>query len=321
MALPIREIKPKTARSKRFLDNKAPQNVENPRTTLFLRYTSTSSITQLLTTDLAALKKPLIQKFNKKNNIHPFEDASSLEFFAEKNDASLMVYSSHSKKRPHCLTLIRFFGNKVLDMLELNVIEETMRTMSQFKNTSAKAGLGVKPMLAFSGSAFDSPTENAYTLAKALFTEMFKGPDVDKIDVEGLQYLMHFSVEEEEKPVVRLRCYLIKTKKAAGSTVPKVEVEEMGPRADFRVGRVRMAEPEVMKEAMRKPKGLEVCLRSNLHPYCRFVLIFHLAQGEEKHFHGLDRRQSWPNSSWKAGLFCSADSKDEGSEAVERGRR
>ncbi|KAK3053447.1 rRNA-binding ribosome biosynthesis protein rpf2 [Extremus antarcticus] len=264
--LPIREIKPKNARTKRFLDNKAPQHVENPKQTLFLRYTSTSDITQLLTTDLASLKRPLAIKFTKRNNVHPFEDPTSLEFFSEKNDASLMVYSSTSKKRPHCLTLVRFFGFKILDMVELLIQEETMRTMSQFKNGTARVGL--KPLLSFSGSAFDSPVPNAYTLAKSLFTDMFKGTDVDKVDVEGLQYMMHFSVDEEEqegvKPMIHLRCYLLRTKKVPNSTLPRVDVEEMGPRADFRVGRHREPDADMLKEAMRKAKTTEAKTKKNI---------------------------------------------------------
>nr|POF26135.1 ribosome production factor 2 like [Quercus suber] len=264
--LPLRQIKPKNARTKRFLDNKAPQLVENPRTTLFLRYTSCSEILHLVLTDLHSLKRPLAVKFSKKNTIHPFEDPSSLEFFAEKNDASLMVYGSHSKKRPHCLTLARLFDFHVLDMLELMVEPETMRTLGQFKN--AKAAVGLKPLLSFSGSAFESPTSNAYTLAKSIFLDMFKGPDVSNVDVEGLQYMIHFSVDEEEsenvKPMIHLRCYLLRTKKQNGSTLPKVEVEEMGPRVDFRVGRVKEADPEMLKEAMRKPKGQEAKTKKNI---------------------------------------------------------
>lgn len=150
--LPIRQIKAKNARTKRYLDNKAPQVVENPRNTLFLRYTSCSEIMQLVLNDIHSLKRPLATKFTKKNSIHPFEDPSSLEFFAEKNDASLMVYGSHSKKRPHCMTLVRCFDYKVLDMLELYVDPETMRTLGQFKN--AKTAVGLKPLISFSGSAF-----------------------------------------------------------------------------------------------------------------------------------------------------------------------
>lgn len=272
MALPLREIKPKNARTKRYLDNKAPQNVENPRTTLFLRYTTTSSIVQLAQSDIHALKRPLAQKFTKKNSIHPFEDPSSLEFFSEKNDASLMVYASHSKKRPHCLTLVRFFGFKVLDMIELGVVEETLRTLQQFKN--AKAAAGLKPLLSFSGTAFESPTNNAYTLAKSVLTDLFKGPDVGAVDVEGLQYMIHFSVDEEDsitsgddtvgKPQIHMRCYLLKTRKQPNSSTPRVEVEEMGPRMDFRVGRIREADGDMWKEAMRKPKNLEAKAKKNV---------------------------------------------------------
>ncbi|KAK5127020.1 hypothetical protein LTR85_008379 [Meristemomyces frigidus] len=264
--LPIREIKPKNARTKRFLDNKGPQATENPRRTLFLRYTTCSDILQMVLADLYALKRPLAIKFSKKNDIHPFEDPSSLEFFSEKNDASMMVYASHSKKRPHCMTIVRFFGFKVLDMVEMNVEAETMRTLAQFKN--AKAAVGLKPLLSFSGSAFESPTPNAYTLAKSIFLDLFKGPDVQNIDVEGLQYMIHFSVDEEEreevKPQIHMRCYLIRTKKNPNSTTPRVEVEEMGPRIDFRMGRIKEADPDMLKEAMRKPKSQEPKTKKNV---------------------------------------------------------
>lgn len=263
--LPLRQIKPKNARTKRYLDNRAPQTTENPRTTLFLRYTSCSEVLHLVLTDLYALKRPLAVKFSKKNDIHPFEDPSSLEFFSEKNDATLMVYGSHSKKRPHCLTLVRLFDFKALDMLELLVDPDTMRTLGQFKN--AKAAVGLKPLLSFSGSAWDSPTANGYTLAKSIFLDLFKGPDVTNIDVEGLQYMLHFSVAEENdnnpKPQIHLRSYLIRTKKS-GTNLPAVDVEEMGPRIDFRVGRIKEADSDMWKEAMRKPKGVEAKVKKNV---------------------------------------------------------
>ena len=318
MQQPLREIKPKNARTKRFLDNKAPQIHENPRTALFLKYSSTSEILNLVMTDLHSLKRPLGVKFSKKNAIHPFEDPSSLEFFSEKNDASMMVFGSHSKKRPHCMTVVRMFDYKVLDMLELLIEPETLRTLSQFKNEKARVGL--KPLIAFSGSAFESPTENAYTLAKSVLLDLFKGPDVEKVDVEGLQYIMNFSVEEEEndevKPVIRMRCYLIRTKKAGGS-LPKVEVEEMGPRIDFRVGRVKEADTEMLKEAMRKPKGLEVSSPQSLHQYFfkELALINSTGQDEEEHRDGHHRRQDRPHPHRQAGPQPAADQEDEGSQA------
>lgn len=324
MALPLREVKPKNARTKRILENKAPQNVENPKTTLFLRYTSASEVLQLILRDLNSLKRPLSVKFEKKNSIHPFEDPSSLEFFADKNDASLMVYGSHSKKRPHALTMIRFFDYKVLDMLELLVDPESFRSLSQFKN--AKAAIGIKPLLSFSGSAFESPTANEYTLAKSVFLDLFKGPDASSVDVEGLQYMIHISVDEEEsenvKPMIHLRCYMLRTKKGAAN-LPKVEAEEMGPRIDFRVGRMKEADPDMWKEAMRKPKSLEVRLQYGFGRllYVVLTLISLTAQDEEEYRDRSDWRQGWPHSHGPPGPQPAANSQDEGFEAKSGRRR
>lgn len=224
--------------------------------------------------DLYALKRPLAIRFTKKNDIHPFEKVDSFEFFSDKNDASLMVFGSHSKKRPNALTFVRCFEHKVLDMIELLVDESTMRTLSQFKNVR-KPAVGLKPLICFAGSLFESPTKNEYTLAKSMLLDFFKGPEATTVDVEGLQFMICISVGEETladpKPKIFVRSYLIKTRKS-GQRLPRVEVEEMGPRVDFRVGRIREAEDSVMKEALKQPKGTEV--RSAVYTFvCRFHLL------------------------------------------------
>ncbi len=210
--------------------------------------------------DLYALKRPLALKFTKSNAIHPFEDGSSLEFFSEKNDASLLVFGAHTKKRPDCLTFIRTFNYKILDMLELYLDRDSFRTLTDFK--SRKATVGLKPLLLFAGTPFESPTPNAYTLAKSFFTDFFRGQETETVDVEGLQYLVSFMAGEEEgdgqpKPKMHLRVYLLRTKKS-GQRLPRVEVEEMGPRMDFRVGRMKEADEAMMREALKKPRGQEV---------------------------------------------------------------
>ena len=58
---------------------------------------------------------------------------------------------------------------------------------------------------------------------------------------------------EDDKPKVHLRVYLIKTKRS-GQKLPRVEVEEMGPRMDFRVGRIKEPEEAMLKEAMRRAR-------------------------------------------------------------------
>ena len=171
-----------------------------------------------------------------------------------------MVFGSHSKKRPHSLTWVRFFGSQVLDMLELYVVQDTARTLQQFKGEKCK--IGVKPLLSFSGAQFESPVANQYTLAKSMFMDFFRGGETQTVDVEGLQLLVSFFAGEDgegdEKAKIHMRCWRIVTKRS-GQKVPRVEVEEMGPRIDFRVGRIRDAHEAVWKEAIKKAKGTEVC--------------------------------------------------------------
>ncbi|KAF2109337.1 ribosome biogenesis protein-like protein RPF2 [Lophiotrema nucula] len=261
----LRQVKPKNARSKRELEKRAPHEKENPKVTLFLSGSKTSQILKLAVNDLAKLKKPWIEKFTKKNDVHPFEDAASLEFWSQKNDTSLLALSLNSKKRPHCLTLIRTFDHKILDMLEFYINPETLRQLQQFKNR--KPAEGMKPMITFHGSAFENPNQTKYTLAKSLLLDFLRGEEASEVDVLGLQYMISVSVAEEEDgqppPPIHLRGYLIKTKKS-GQKLPRVEVEEMGPRIDFTLGRERFAEEDMWKAAIKKPKGTEPRTKKNV---------------------------------------------------------
>ena len=144
-------------------------------------------------------------------------------------------------------------------MIELYLDPETFRTLKQFK--TPKPAVGLKPLMVFSGSAFDSPVETKYTLFKSVMTDFFRGQETSTIDVEGLQYLVSVSVGEEgegeQGPKVHLRLYLIKTKRS-GQKLPRVEVQEMGPRMDFRIGRVKEADEDMMKMALKRGKAGEV---------------------------------------------------------------
>ena len=68
----------------------------------------------------------------KKNDIRPFEDINSLEFFSKKNDCSLFMVGSHSKKRPQNLIMGRFFNYQLLDMVEFGVLD--YKSMESFKS-------------------------------------------------------------------------------------------------------------------------------------------------------------------------------------------
>ena len=151
----------------------------------------------------------------------------------------------------------------MLDMLELYVVQDTARTFDQFKGKTCSIGL--KPLLSFSGAQFDSPIPNQYTLAKSIFLDFFRGGETQEIDVEGLQLLISFSAGENSSDghlaKINMRCWRIVTKRS-GQKLPRIEVEEMGPRIDFRIGRIKEAQDSLWKSALMKPKELKV-----LNPY------------------------------------------------------
>jgi len=261
----IRTIKPKNARSKRALAKKEAKLVENTKTALFIPGSTGNKFLHDAMCDLMALKKPEIKRFTKKNDIRPFEDASELEFFSEKNDCSLMVLSTHNKKRPNTLIFSRFFNHKVYDMVELS-IQGNHKLLQDFKKLTFTVGL--KPMFVFNGPAFD--TNPVFQHLKSLFMDFFRGEETDLQDVAGLQHIIALSVgeiddqnEEKNLPFLHFRVYKLKTYRS-GQKLPRVEIDEIGPRFDFKIGRRVTPAPEVEKEANKKPKQLEAKVKKNV---------------------------------------------------------
>ena len=140
---------------------------------------------------------------------------------------------------------------------------DTARTLSQFGG--AKCRVGVKPLLSFSGTQFEDPVGEGggkFALAKSIFLDFFRGGEAKEVDVEGLQWMINFSATEEEgeegkREMVYMRCWRLVTRRS-GQKLPRVEVEEMGPRIDFRLGRIRDADEGTLKDAMKTAKGSEV---------------------------------------------------------------
>lgn len=218
-----------------------------------------------------SLTKPNSVLFHKKNeNIRPFESTESLEFLANKNEAGVVVFGSSSKKRPNCITLMRVFDSKTLDMCEMMLLpgESGEDAIPAMNNLVMQIGVGLRPMLIFAGSPWDDETSTAHVMLKSMFTDMFKGEESDKIDVEGLQYALMVAADEPAQglaPVIHLRWYKLRTKRS-GHKLPRVELDEIGPKLDFKIGRLQEAPRDVMKEAMKQGKrpNEEVKLKKNI---------------------------------------------------------
>ncbi|KAL4798237.1 valyl-tRNA synthetase mitochondrial precursor [Aspergillus venezuelensis] len=249
--------KPKNPRTARILKAKEPQLIEGPKRALLLHGSKCPAPLHTVLKTIHSLTTPHSVLFHKKNeNIHPFESVESLEFLANKNDCGIVAFGSSNKKRPNCLTLARIFDSKVLDMIELLLLPSPDEEIPEMNNLTMHIGVGLRPLMLFSGSAWEDETSTTHTMLKSMLVDLFKGETSDKIDVEGLQYALMVGAEEPTAglaPVVHLRWYKIVTKRS-GHKLPRVELEEIGPKFDFKVGRTQEAPRDAMKEAMKQGK-------------------------------------------------------------------
>ncbi|WWC63830.1 uncharacterized protein I303_106435 [Kwoniella dejecticola CBS 10117] len=260
----LRTIKPKNARVKRALERREPQIVENEKTVIFVRGQSTSDIVRNVMKDLYALKRPNAINFSRKNDIHPFEDTASLEFFANKNDSSLFVTGLHSKKRPHNLVFTRMFDGRVLDMIELGV--DDFKAMDEFD--SPKSSVGVRPLMVFHSDLFD--THPKYQAVKSHLLDFYNGHALSEIPlIGGIEHVISItagpldpdadindvsaSASEKNLPKIHFRVYTLKLL-ASGSKLPKIQLTEMGPSIDLSIRRIQDADEEMMKMANKRPK-------------------------------------------------------------------
>lgn len=157
------------------------------------------------------------------------------------------------------------FNSKVLEMCELLLIVSPEQVAAANGSNSGNRalqhmkidiGIGMKPMMLFAGSAWEDTTSPVYSMLKSMLLDIFKGEETDKVDVEGLQYILMVAADEpveETAPVIHLRWYKIRTMKS-GQKLPRVELDQVGATFDFRVGRVKEADGDVMKEAMKQGK-------------------------------------------------------------------
>lgn len=244
---------PRNDRIKRELEKRAPKLVETGKKTLILHGTKTSSVLNSVLTEIYHLKKDNSVKFSRKNDkIRPFESGgeTSLEFYSLKTDCSLIVFGSHSKKRPNNLVLGRTYDHHIYDLVEIGI--ENFRSMGSFSYDKKVAPqIGSKPFFAFIGEAFESVDELKHL--KEVLLDLFRGEVITNLNLAGLDRVYVCTALSSNK-IFFTHCAL--RLKKSGTKVPRMELVEVGPSMDMIVRRHRQPDDSLKKEAMKTASEL-----------------------------------------------------------------
>ncbi|KAG5230263.1 hypothetical protein OIU78_030017 [Salix suchowensis] len=242
---------PKNRRVQRELEKRAPRLVEKGKKTLLLQGTKTSNVLNTVLSEIYHLKRDNAIRYTRKNDsIRPFESGgeTSLEFFSMKTDCSIFVFGSTSKKRPDNLVIGRTYDHHIYDLIEVGV--ENFKRMDSFtydKKLAPQAGS--KPFIVFSGEAFESVDELKHL--KEVLLELLRGEVVDNLNLAGLGRVYVCTAISSNR-VFLTHCAL--RLKKSGTTVPRIELVEIGPSMDFVVRRHRLPNESLRKEAMKTAK-------------------------------------------------------------------
>jgi ribosome production factor 2 len=240
-----------TARGRRYLNDIAPKLVENAKVSAIMRASECGRVVSDLLNDIYTLKKPLASNFLKKETDRPFDDTTRFEKICKRNTCGLFVFGSRTKSHPTRLVFGRTFDEMLMDMIELDV--SSYVAASTFKNVEAPA-LGAKPLIVFQGPSF-SHNPQAERL-RSMLLDSFRGASPQEIALESVQHTIVITAVEKENTglIFNFRVYRLALKKT-GSKLPFADLVEMGPRFDFKLGRERLADFNMLKAATAKPKA------------------------------------------------------------------
>ena len=229
------------------MESREPQLVEDTKNVAMVKGATANEAVMKVIRDLHRLKKPNSVLMSKKNDFRPFEDPTGLEFIVSKSDCSLFAFGSHSKKRPTNLVMGRTFDGHVLDMFEFGV--ENAKLLDDFKNS--KISIATKPLLVFAGEAFE--TQHDYMRMKNFFIDFFSGPKSDGIRLVGVESVLSILANEGRIYLKHYRTVLMKS----GTTTPRVELEEIGPRFELVPRRTQLASDDLFKHSLKQPYQLK----------------------------------------------------------------
>uniref|UniRef100_A0A0G4HKL3 Ribosome production factor 2 homolog n=1 Tax=Chromera velia CCMP2878 TaxID=1169474 RepID=A0A0G4HKL3_9ALVE len=265
--------KAKTRKGKRILESREAQVHEPAKRLLLMKGNKTSDLVLQFLADMHDLHKPnsVYLSSRRQNDLHPFDDPSSIEYLCQKNECGLFCFGSSSKKRPFRIVVGRTFDKSILDMVEFAVTDFT--PMKGYK--VVPPALGGKPLVIFQGAAFESSP--MMRNLQSLLGDFLRGPKPSQLLLQGIEHVIIVSAPERamdggassvfgdmaagssetlsgQKLV--LSQHRVSFKKS-GTKLPRVELEEMGPSLTITVDRHRMADSDRMKAALMLPRELK----------------------------------------------------------------
>jgi len=144
----------------------------------------------------------------------------------------------------------RLFDAQLLDMFEFGINGDSFQGMDAFEGVrKAVVRVGSKPAMVFQGDAWDSNAD--LVVLKNFFLDFFRGEVLPKINLSALDRLIVCTASEGG--VVHFRHYGVSLKKS-NNNLPRVELDEVGPRMDLQLRRRKSASDELVKAALKQPK-------------------------------------------------------------------
>lgn len=260
---------PKTRRGRKILKQREPQIIEDAKTALIVRGGKCGTDVCSFLRDLHGIRPAHSTLYMRKHEEHPFQDVTRLEALCAKQDSSLFAFGSSSKKRPFRVIFGRLFDGHVLDMQEFDV--QDFKPCSKFTSVRRDVVSGSKPLVVFQGAGFEADDRMKRT--KSLLLDFFSGPTPDKVLLQGLdQVVICSSVDaqaaktpNDKRPAaqVLVRRFRVKFGKS-GSKLPRVELDEVGPRFSLGLDRTREPDRERWKQALKVPKAAKPAKVKNM---------------------------------------------------------
>jgi ribosome production factor 2 len=224
-----------TRKGKLALKDREAKIDENRKKSLFIKGKSFPSALNELWEDLERFRTGESVKYNRPNDILPFEDKDreTLEKYCQKNDCSLFAFANSNKKRPNNLIFGRLFDYHILDMYEFGVTNIVPR-----KEIKSNFEAGTVPAVIFQGEQWDNELKHL----RSYFMDFFVGDLKGRINLEQITNCIVLTYVEADKTIL-FRHYSVE--KSGESTI----LEPIAPSFNLVRRRESLPDDDVLEQA------------------------------------------------------------------------